>query len=373
MRITQVSGPRRTIVLRGASLLHVDRMEGGISLGRSQRVKIKYPPGAPLANVQVIGPVYKPLEIEGRWDDKKLASLANAADLIGFPPQPNLLTRNYARAGDSAVGAGVGGQTVARRARVLASAFDLLLMEGQMLRVEWASYIRYGYLTEFDPEPVSEEAIFWRATFSWTGETNALPKARKKPQLDAPTVLDQIRGFIDRIAGFFDAVAAAAPIYMSLLNTPLAAVNGAASELASAMTRFQKAINSRNFVGNVRASLVKLRVAAVALYQGLHRVLGNEDAMSPRSKEEARYGITLMRKEILDLIAAMYERERLLAEIEQQPGIIATVIMSEADTLRSLALKYYGDQKLWTLIADFNGLNKSVQPLRTQVMIPEKK
>ncbi len=373
MRISQVDGPRRTIVLRGTSLVHVDRMEGGISLGRSQRVKIKYPPGAPVANVQVIGPVYKPLEIEGRWDDKKLANPANSADLIGFPPQPNLLTRDYARQGNAAVSAGVGGQTTAKRARVLAAAMDLLLMEGQMLRVEWASYVRYGYLTEFDPQPIGEETIYWTATFTWTGETNALPKFRKKPQLDAPSVLDQVIGFLNRITDAFNRLAVVAPIYMTLSNTPLGALNAAVQELAAAMERFAGALQSRNFLDNVRASFIKVRAAATLLYQTLHRVLGNEDPMTPRAKEEARYGITLLRKEILDLMAAMTERERLLAEISQQPTVLATVIMGEGDTLRSLAAKYYGDQKLWTIIAEYNGLTKSVQPVRTQVFIPEKK
>ncbi|HMV65368.1 MAG TPA: hypothetical protein PKA64_00865 [Myxococcota bacterium] len=394
MRISQVDGPRRTIVLRGTSLVHVDRMEGGISLGRSQRVKIKYPPGAPVANVQVIGPVYKPLEIEGRWDDKKLANPANSADLIGFPPQPNLLTRDYARQGNAAVSAGVGGQTTAKRARVLAAAMDLLLMEGQMLRVEWASYVRYGYLTEFDPQPIGEETIYWTATFTWTGETNALPKFRKKPQLDAPSVLDQVIGFLNRITdafnrlavvapiymtlsntplGALNRLAVVAPIYMTLSNTPLGALNAAVQELAAAMERFAGALQSRNFLDNVRASFIKVRAAATLLYQTLHRVLGNEDPMTPRAKEEARYGITLLRKEILDLMAAMTERERLLAEISQQPTVLATVIMGEGDTLRSLAAKYYGDQKLWTIIAEYNGLTKSVQPVRTQVFIPEKK
>lgn len=373
MRITQVSGPRRTVVLRGASLVHVDRMEGGISLGRSQRVKIKYPPGAPVANVQVIGPVYKPLEIEGRWDDKKLANPANSADLIGFPPQPNLLRRDYARSGDAAVSAGVGGQTVAKRARVLASAFDLLLMEGQMLRVEWATYVRYGYLTEFDPKPVGEEVIYWNATFTWTGETNATPKVRKKPALDAVSLMDQVTGFLGRISDFFSRIAVVAPIWILPAAPLLGGLNAAVQELAAAMNRFLKARQNRNFLDNVRASYIKVRLAALALYAVLHRVFGGEDPMSPRAKEEARYGITLMRKEILDLIAAMIERERALAEIAQQPGILATVITAEGDTLRSLATKYYGDQKLWTLIADFNGMNKSVQPLRTQVLIPEKK
>ena len=373
MRISQVDGPRRTIVLRGTSLVHVDRMEGGISLGRSQRVKIKYPPGAPVANVQVIGPVYKPLEIEGRWDDKKLANPANSADLIGFPPQPNLLTRDYARQGNAAVSAGVGGQTTAKRARVLAAAMDLLLMEGQMLRVEWASYVRYGYLTEFDPQPIGEETIYWTATFTWTGETNALPKFRKKPQLDAPSVLDQVIGFLNRITDAFNRLAVVAPIYMTLSNTPLGALNAAVQELVAAMERFAGALQSRNFLDNVRASFIKVRAAATLLYQTLHRVLGNEDPMTPRAKEEARYGITLLRKEILDLMAAMTERERLLAEISQQPTVLATVIMGEGDTLRSLAAKYYGDQKLWTIIAEYNGLTKSVQPVRTQVFIPEKK
>lgn len=371
MRIIQTKGPGRGIVLRGASLVYVDRQESGISFGREQRAKIKYPPGAPVATVQVIGSVYKPLEMRGRWDDKKLADPRNSADLIGFPPLANLLNQDYARQASSAVSSGTSGQQRATRARVLANAFDLLLMEGMELRVEWANYVRFGILTDFDPQPVSEETIFWTATFTWMGQTNATPRVKKKPKLDPQSLIDQIQGYLNKATTALTDVSKVAPLYASYVLAPMNQLVSSVQSMVSAMLAFIKANDPRPFYSSVRAAITKVKISALLVYQTLMRVLGNDDPMSQREREQSQWMVVNLRKDILDLAAAMAERERALAEIQEQ-SVVATVVMAEGDTLRSLADKYYKDQKLWTLIADFNGLTKSVQPIRTVVLIPAK-
>src|SRR5690606_36206485 len=142
----------------------------------------------PVASAQVTGPTLDPTMFSGVWRDPCLQSDAHAPYLTNFPGV-NMPSRDAAReAGAVFAASGNVAQQRGRFAYVVEAAMNMLLREGQLLRVEWGRHTRYGLLREFTPSVENPEDIPWEAEFEWVGETATQPKPNPRKRMDAVAV-----------------------------------------------------------------------------------------------------------------------------------------------------------------------------------------
>lgn len=363
--IAQRSGEKRAIILRGRSGPKMDGEEDGVEFGIEQRLKIKHPQGAPVGNAQVMGAVPMPQEINGRWDDKHLLDPRHAPELVNFPPLAAVASESASLFSS----AGVVGNSLASRARIAAAAVELLAAEGQELRVQWGSYVRFGLIKSFSAKVRRDQTINWTITFDWTGLTADTPLAKKKPKLDATSITAAVVNFLDSITAAFNLYVALAPQSGLAFGGKISAINDAVQRLLDGLNRAQNALETRNIVDDLKVSATKVRQTVMDLYGTIPRVLGVSDPLGPREKALAEYESVVLRADLLKLGIYLAERERQLQELRKET-VIATVFAQDGIDLRSLAEQYYDDREEWVRIALFNGVTRSVLPGGTLILVP---
>lgn len=363
--IAQTSGDKRAIILRGRSGPRAEGEEDGLEFGLDQRLKIKHPQGAPVGNAQVMGVTPMPQEIQGRWSDKYLLDPRHAPELVNFPP----LAAVAAASGSLFASSGVVGSSRATRATMAQAALELLVAEGQQLRVQWGSYVRFGLIKSFSCKVRRDETIVWRLEFAWTGLTNDTPIVKKKPKLDSISIIQAILNFLAAITGAFQRFAAIAPFSGAIFGGKIAAINDAILQMVDALKRAASALETRNIIDDIRANAVRVRQLVMDLHGTIPRILGLDDPLSPRELAQAEYESIVLRIDLVQLGLYLAERERQLEALRQE-SVIATVLIQDGIDLRVLAEKYYDDRDEWVRIALFNGETRSVLPGGTLILIP---
>lgn len=372
MFIRETAGPSRMIVLRGRSLPY-----RGVSFPVSMRGKTKWYPGNPVAQQQMLGSVWDDTTLEGTWKDTYLADPGNAADLIGFPPVGAAGRANAVLSGGQSFRSGgsvPGLLGKAERARTLRDAFYMIARSGQLLRLEWGSIVRYGFLRKFTPTHDSEEDIPWSMEFEWQGDTNAAPKFTFQPNFDPP--------------GLLAAIIAALQAFLDEVGEVLAFVNGIKQKITSKITKIGQLLTSliQALSAMVSLALTPIELLGTLTQQLTSIVLALKDLMTTLREVPAAYialkegisptGANLInqlvqavifnaRKLAADAIAVMRALQQL-----KEPDVIAVVVTSGDQTLRDLALQHYGSESDWKKIADFNDIAGSIVPPGTVVRIP---
>lgn len=370
--IQETTGDARTIVLRGRSLPY-----RGVVWGAEQRVEIKYFPGNPVGQAQVLGPTWMPTTMRGMWKDAFLFDDANAPTLLGFPNiagpgRPGSIVFG----GKSFVsGGGIpGNQGKAQRARVVRDAFYLLQRAGQLLRVEWGSVVRFGFIKRFEPDHDREEDIRWEIEFHWIGDTSSIPRPLPKPKINAPGLLAAI---LAAIQAFLDAINAA----LALLYGAVQLVTQRITKIGSLITGFIDALNSliglvfvpAEMFGVLKQQLTSIILAVKDLIDTINRI--------PQAYSAAKEGgnptdINLataaaqaiaFNARVLGVDAA--EQREQLTELES-PDLLGVVTVPEDTTLLDIATSFYGGPSDWTVIADFNGIASSFVERGTIVYVP---
>jgi len=369
--IAEVTGPLRSVILRGRSLPY-----RGVAWEGEQRVEIKWFPGSPVAQSQVLGNTLLQTQMEGIWKDAFLAHPDSRAVLTNFAPVGPAGTPGARVVGGQSFtssGAVPGQLGYAERARVLRDAVDQIQRSGQLLRVEWGSMVRFGHLKRARFTHDREEDIAWELEFAWTGTALAAPKPRKPPVLVPNTLLQalaQALATLQTSLAKAQALAGNNPVSQglatltSLVTSYLAALEGLA-KLAFLPTQV---------LGGLLQQLTQIRLAALSLAQTIR---GIPAAYTAKGKGDSPAEVNLAQEAALAVLRNLLQLGLLsadqYAELSRlrQDGILGYAVVSAAETLRDLATRYYGTPNSWTQIASANGIKSSSPPAGTVVVIPQ--
>ena len=396
MIITQETGPRRVIVLRGRSMPYRP-----VSWGEKQRVNINWFPGNPIASAQVIGAMFKPTTMTGKWKDVFLFDTVNAPDLRNFPklasaaiPPPGVaaggtipLGANIDSANAATLTAGpAGGQTFqaggsipanqpARRARTIRDAMRLIGLEGQIVRVEWGSVVRFGFLDEWDFPHDREEDIGFELKWSWIGEKAAQDPLFVKPKIDILGILARIRELLAAVINAFLKILAEINAVLTKVTQFIRSLQSFVDDLGGLLEGLLSfALAPLEIVQGLRAILTQIRLTALDLMREVGNINSATGGLGPAALGQTVFTEVLaLLKETRSTSADLaQEAVETLAEIEILDfSDLLTVFTSPGGiTLRDVALRFYGDAAGWRLIQQRNGLVGSVVPRGTVLQIP---
>jgi hypothetical protein len=298
--------------------------------------------GNNVATLQVLGSEDSSTQLKGIWNDRFIADQVATA---GFET-PEL-------------------------ARDVVTIFETLQRSGNALRFQWGDVVRMGILAEFEPNWLREQDVEWTMTFEWYGrDDQTVPRAtaddppnsaqlrQRSNQSDdqlafepksvrpdySERIRSQIAGVRGRVSALFDRVRAA----QSVVAIPLTAVRGALADAEALRT-----------AGNELS--VELLEAPLEVATTFEELVDRLTAEVWRREQGRRARRT------------QAEGQRVARELRRltRPEPLAVVtIRGGNDSLRRLALKFYGTADEWRRIADVNGLPDSVVAPGTLVVIP---
>jgi len=339
--IRELSGTRREVRLSGRALPYRP-----VEFQGEQAHAQTWYPGNPVATIQVLGPREGPLSISGAW---KTSKLEGAVKLTGFDDIPNE------------------GNTVS--AEDLVQVFHRMRIAGNTIEVRWGPEVRRGIIHRFTPNYQRVEDVEWTLDFVWSqrGESPPLRAARVEnpaqttlaasnaladaAAAEPPSVLESAR---ERLRGGVDAVRRNVATFANTVTQIQSTANvvSARFQQAQAITREVVAAGRALRKGSVDLPYTEMLptddVVAVLRTENWRRAIGSNTRRTQAQTVRGR-----------DSIAA-----------RSVPGYLAVVTLRENQTLRNVALEYYGSADSWTYIADANGLVGSSQPAGTVVRVP---
>lgn len=368
--ITETTGDARSLILRGRSLPY-----RGVNYGAELRVEAKYFPGNPVAQAQVLGSMWLPTTLRGMWKDRFLVNEDSSVTLLNFPKtglaaRPGLIFGG----GNSFQSGGALPTNKAQRARVVRDAMFLLQRAGQLLRVEWGSMARFGFIKSFDADHDREEDIRWEIEFLWISDTTASPKVKERPGIDPPGLLARI------LAALAAAIANLQTILAGILGRVLA-VSQLITKIGSLMTGLVDILT-----GFVNLAFVPAQMFGVLKQQLTGIILSITDLLSTIRSVPAAYGAIkaggspaeINTAELAALAIAfnasvlgveMADQRDALTELES-PTLLGVLTAQENTTLRDVSTSFYGTPDNWTIIAEFNGFVSSIVTRGTLIYVP---
>lgn len=395
MVITQETGQRRAIVLRGRSMPYRP-----VAWGEQQRVKYSWLPGNPIASAQVIGAVFKPTTMEGMWKDVFLFEDTHAPDLFNFPklaaasiPPPGVTagvippTANIDDANAATLTAGPqGGQTFqaggsipanqpARRARTIRDAMRLIGLEGQLIRVEWGSVVRFGFLDEWDFPHHREEDIEFTLKFGWIGEKAAQDPLIVKPKIDVLGILAKIREALAKVLLAFLKLIKLINDQLTRITQFIRLLQSFIDDLGGLLEGLLSfALAPLDIVQGLRSILTQIRLTSLDLMRTVNSIHAQHGGLGPLALGMTSFTeILAILKETRDTAANMaLEAVNDLKELESLDfsDLLAVFTSPGGITLRDVALRFYGNAQGWRMIAARNGLTGSIVPRGTVLQIP---
>lgn len=342
--IRELTGSQRSVTLRGRAMPHRP-----VGFGREVVVATKRYAGNPIRTLQILGPDHRDLELSGKWKDK---FISQDADLTGFD---DIFTE-----GDAVT------------SEILIACFDRLLTGGNMLEVEWAGEQWRGVLKSFTPSYDRVEDVAWTAAFVWSqrGEMTA-PLA--SPFTDSQSENNQALSTLE------DAMAAR-PVFAILpaMLNPLDAGLILAREAMLSLSAGLAAVSGVPEIGSeqfqavasaAEAAATACRdMAALALDSSIESFIATDDVASVLAAQTWARDVGNAASAMA--AAAIESREAIRSRVVD--GYLACVILRQNQTLRSLALEWYGSSDAWTTIADANGLTTSNPPAGLLILIPRR-
>jgi len=354
--ITETTGDKREIVLRGRSL--PDIADAPPEFGAVMRGRINYAPANPVADVSLVGSTWTPTTFAGRWDDKFMRG-PNAPTIKNFK---DLASRKGF----------LGGFTNATAALQVVEAM-LVLHRGQsLLRVECGPFIRYGILWEFTPTYIRDEIYLWRCEFKWTGDTDVKPPIKKPKRVEARSLLQLLLALLEGIRNLIKVLGLPAKYFAAKIQAPMDALTNAVTACIEELTKvIANALTPAKVLGDLRANLTRIKLAARDLANAARRFLADfEEPLSPRDSALAGVASIAISKEAMRMAAQMAEREYELAKLDT-PDVQASVFTAAGESLRDISARFYGTPADWLVLAAFNSLPCN-PPVSTLVMIPRK-
>lgn len=339
--IREVTGSRRTVRLTGRALPYQNvEFEG-----TQAHVQTWYP-GNPVATLQLLGPREGNIDLTGTW---KTSKLVGAVQLEGFDDIPN------------------DGGTVT--AEDLVQVFHRLRIAGNTIDLRWGPEVRRGIISRFTPNYARVEDIAWSLEFvpSQRGDT---------PTFRAALNIDPAQETQASMNDLSDAAADEPP---NLIERARDTVRSGVDAMRIGVASFTQGVARLQSTANV----------ATARYQQL-RSITNQIQQSARALSNGTvdlpYTELLQIDDVIEVLrvedwrlstrrntrrtAAAATRGRNTIGERATPGALATVTVRENQTLRQLALEFYGSADSWTLIADANGIVGSYVEPGTVLVIP---
>lgn len=354
--IAEVTGTEaRSITLRGRSMARTD--ESPPNFGLQQRGRINYPPSNPQADVALLGAVWLPTTFQGAWDDK-FFSPKDAPRLVGFKSLGSRVGNTVVPSGDNA-----------RRSIEVVEAFMLMCRVGQKLRVEWGPIVRYGILWKMDLSPITQEHWDWTMDFEWTGDSNVRPIIRKPTRINARSLFQLLLALLEAIRKGIALLGKFADFYAAKIKAPMDALTNAITGCLEELTKvIANAITPQKVLGDLKANLTKIKLAAKDLLRALNGLVDFSGPTTKRAADTANYAILVISKEAIRIAANMAEREQELDKLNT-PEVQDSVVITDGQTLRDLAQRFYGSAADWIFLAQFNTL-PCAPPTGTVVLIP---
>lgn len=368
--VREIDLPGRTIVLQGRSLPY-----RGVAWGGTQELDVNWFPGNPVASVQVIGPREKPTTILGKWKDVFLLNPQNRGVLANFPPLSKAAKADSnERGGNTFKSSGSVPAQFAERARALRDAFRLFRKSGGMVKVEWGSIVRFGFVSETDFTHDREEDIDFEIIFTFVGDSPSQPKPLL-PEIELLSLLKALLALLDEIINTLLSAVFAAQQWLTRVNQFITKIGSFITELLDVISKLGDfAFAPAAVLGNLRRQLTAIKLAARDLFADL-------DAQTSAAVEAAFIGNpvdvalnNLLQQRLratVQALAAEAARQANLISQANSPALLGTITMPGGTTLRDVARRFFGNPDDWRVIAEFNGFGGSVIPRGTIVRVPK--
>ena len=378
----------RGIVLRGRSLPFE-----GVAWGTELNVDINYFPGNPVAIAQVVGAEWTDTTVQGRWSDRFLLSDEHAPNLFNFPelasqelptpdPAPEVRIPTVPTflnpPDDTTQSGGVVTGDRARTARQVRDAIFTLCRSGQLLRVEWGTLSRFGYIRTFTPTHDREQDIDWEIEFTWIGDTDIQPRPQPQSK-DLVSTVKLILQFWNDILTFLASAALFVETYRRQINQFARRMESLASDFVSTLERMIRTaipVQPADLLGSTRASCQGVVNAANDVLAGFEELGAKVDRMERTNGQDPAGGIVLDNlqhefRKLTQRMAAAAERERANIDRYNTPAIRTVVRPFAGTSLRDISIDQFGTPNNWRAIQDFNGFPDSVVPAGAVVRVPD--
>ncbi len=377
LRIEQISGPRRAMVFTARSLPYRP-----LTLTRTQRIATTWLPGNPKAVQQVIGPTFEPTTINGTWKDKFLADDANAVRLFNFPALAPVVggQANVANSSTFVGTQAFPGTQVARLARVVHDALELMLAEGQDMRWQWDQFVRYGKLKRYQAELGNPTGgisdIRWEMEWEWSGDIEA-PPIVVTSTINLLTTASGLQQILANLLAALDKLANLA-IPNAWVNAILVPLTVIADALRTLIKALRNVVTLVELPGNIAAQVtsqlqyIKQLAAGLAASIDTPRSAAGEAAKLGKADavQIANAVYQLLRARLVELAAFAAEQQRLMA-LYASDEVIATFFADSQTSLRDVSTRFYGGPSEWVRISIFNGFYSSTVPAGTLVRVPK--
>lgn len=339
--VREVTGSARSITLSNRALPYRPTSWTG-----TQHFKKTWYPGNPEATIQILGPREEETEMRGFW---KSRFIGEDVDLEGF---------------DELVTAGT-----LITAETVVAAFEKVRRAANELEVRWGPEVRRGILRSFSKNYHNINDIEWTAMFEWS-------KIGVRPQPVAGGVVAPAQDLNTSML-LLDEILSKIPI--GLLPNVTAPIRAAT-------------ILVRNSVVNVNLSLANVFGLPEIPFQARQ----NLETLIKQLLDEAETGRDLVingpylpflpvdvASKVLEVevwrrdmgngflgvqTAALNARDDVRKR--SMPGTITTVTVKQNQTLKDIALEFFGNADDWTVIADANRLTSAIVARGTTIVIP---
>ena len=243
---------------------------------------------------------------------------------------------------------------------------------GQKMRVEWGPIVRYGILWDMHLSPITQQHWIWSMNFEWTGDSNVRPIIRKPTKINARSLFALLLALLEAIRKGIALLNAFANFYAARIKAPLDALTNAIVGCMEELTKvIANAVTPQKILGDLKANLTKIKLAARDLLRAIKGLVNFSGPTTKRDADTANYAIFVISKEAIRIAANMAEREQEL-ERPATPEVQDEVVISDGQTLRDIAQRFYGSAADWIFLADFNSLPCS-PPVGTLVLVPYRK
>jgi hypothetical protein len=341
--ITELTGSQRRVELRDRALPYRP-----ISFPRETVVREQRYAGNPVKTLQVLGPDIGQLEMHGAW---KARYVAEAAVLEGFDD--------------------VWSEGDAVTPEVLVAVFDRLQLAANLLEVTFGPEVRRGVLKSFTPTWHRIEDVDWSLSFVWSqrGEMTA-PRATPASPFD--TDLDSTLSDLE------DTAARVPAIILPNVTTALGLAEIAAREAMLSLVTACGTVSGVPEVGLEQFRAVASAAGTVAEACGeigaltvdasIETLIATDDVASALAAQT--WALDMGQAALAMAAAAIRARESVRARVVDD--YLGRVTVRRGQTLRSIALEWYGSADDWTTIARANDLVGSIVPPGAQLLIPRR-
>lgn len=342
------------IQLRGRALPYQPfELEG------TMRAETTWYPGNAVATIQMIGAEEKPTVVKGMWKDKFIKSQTDEGKTVN---PSGVALFNGTQVADTFS---------------LAAAVEKMRLAGQLVRVEWDSFVRDGIIKRFRQSWVRREDLEWEMEFEWVsrGEKQSPVTLPANPSADS---------FVANLAQLFNTLNDAIDEVVFGVNAEFTQkINGFASTIETAITELQAGV--QNAVLQVSSPLDAATRALTAVVsikdaaQGIKDLVEQTPLRSLRQDQEVLgLGDTLISDDYsrsikdaarqIQLSAA--DQADTLSDDVNQTDLLASFVARAPTDLRDISQKFYGTPDEWRSLLQFNVLDSSKVDVGDLILVP---